>query len=167
MLKNIGIIRKIDELGRVVLPKELRSTLQIRSGDDLQIYVENNNIILQKYSYMNNSKEESNRLIDSVEDLVDCNIYITDKEHIITKGDLENESLPEKLKSILNERRDYCSLSKESFVLDTVVKEGYFLIKSLVKESTPIGLLILIKQDKITEEDNFFAKILKKIIENR
>jgi transcriptional pleiotropic regulator of transition state genes len=48
-VKVIGIVRKIDELGRVVLPKELRRTLDINEKDELEIFVENNTIILRKY----------------------------------------------------------------------------------------------------------------------
>lgn len=48
-MKSTGIIRKVDELGRVVLPIELRRTLDIAERDELEIYVENDNIILRKY----------------------------------------------------------------------------------------------------------------------
>ena len=49
MRKATGIVRKLDELGRVVLPKELRTTLDINDGDGLEIYVNGNEIILKKY----------------------------------------------------------------------------------------------------------------------
>ncbi|MGI6030276.1 MAG: AbrB/MazE/SpoVT family DNA-binding domain-containing protein [Eubacteriales bacterium] len=48
-MKTIGIVRKIDELGRVVLPKELRRTLDIQDRDELEIFVEGKSIILRKY----------------------------------------------------------------------------------------------------------------------
>ncbi|MBE6855196.1 MAG: AbrB/MazE/SpoVT family DNA-binding domain-containing protein [Ruminococcus sp.] len=48
-MKNTGIVRKVDELGRVVIPKELRNTLGINERDPLEIYVEGHKIILQKY----------------------------------------------------------------------------------------------------------------------
>ena len=48
-MKSTGIVRKVDELGRVVLPKELRNTLDIAQRDPLEIYVEGDNIILKKY----------------------------------------------------------------------------------------------------------------------
>lgn len=48
-MKSTGIVRKVDELGRVVLPIELRRTLDIDIKDSLEIYVENNSIILRKY----------------------------------------------------------------------------------------------------------------------
>ena len=49
-MKSTGIVRPIDSLGRVVLPKELRETLQISTKDPLEIFVENDKIILKKYS---------------------------------------------------------------------------------------------------------------------
>ena len=48
-MKSTGIVRKVDELGRIVLPVELRRTLNIEVKDSLEIYVENGRIILQKY----------------------------------------------------------------------------------------------------------------------
>lgn len=48
-MKSTGIIRKVDDLGRIVLPIELRRTLDIAERDELEIYMENDQIILQKY----------------------------------------------------------------------------------------------------------------------
>lgn len=48
-MKSTGIIRKVDDLGRIVLPIELRRTLDIAERDELEIYMENERIILQKY----------------------------------------------------------------------------------------------------------------------
>ena len=48
-MKNTGIVRKVDDLGRIVLPKELRRTLRIDIKDALEIYVEEDKIILKKY----------------------------------------------------------------------------------------------------------------------
>lgn len=48
-MKSTGIVRKVDELGRIVLPIELRRTLDIAEKDSLEIYVDNDSIILRKY----------------------------------------------------------------------------------------------------------------------
>ena len=48
-MKSTGIVRKVDELGRIVLPIELRRTLEIAERDSLEIYVEGSSIILKKY----------------------------------------------------------------------------------------------------------------------
>ena len=49
-MKATGIVRKVDELGRVVLPKELRKTLDVKESDPLEIFVEDDKIILKKYA---------------------------------------------------------------------------------------------------------------------
>lgn len=60
-MKSTGIVRKVDELGRIVLPIELRRTLDIEIKDSIEIYVENNSIILKKYEptciFCGNGKE--------------------------------------------------------------------------------------------------------------
>lgn len=48
-MKNTGIVRRVDDLGRVVLPKELRRTMEIKEGDPLEIYVDEDMIMLHKY----------------------------------------------------------------------------------------------------------------------
>lgn len=50
MVKSTGIVRKVDELGRIVIPIELRRNLDIDEKDSLEIYVEDDHIILKKYS---------------------------------------------------------------------------------------------------------------------
>ena len=63
-MKTTGIVRKIDELGRIVLPKELRKCLNINTGDDFQIRVEDEKIILEKYSYLKNYEQEILKIIN-------------------------------------------------------------------------------------------------------
>ena len=63
-MKTTGIIRRIDELGRIVIPKEIRKNLRIKNGESLEIYLENDSIILKKYSQIESLKNVS---IDYVE----------------------------------------------------------------------------------------------------
>ena len=64
-MKTTGIIRRIDDLGRVVIPKELRKTLRIKNGESLEIFVDNEDIILKKYSPMESIEEAASRYVDS------------------------------------------------------------------------------------------------------
>jgi len=63
-MKSTGIVRKVDELGRIVLPKELRMTLNIKEKDPLEIYVDNSTIVLKKYEpaciFCNNAEDVIN-----------------------------------------------------------------------------------------------------------
>lgn len=57
-MKSTGIVRKVDELGRIVLPKELRRTLEINEKDPLEIFVDEEKIILRKYTPRDVAVEE-------------------------------------------------------------------------------------------------------------
>ena len=63
-MKNTGIVRKVDELGRIVIPKEIRKIFRIEEKDGLEIYVEDDRIILKKY-------EPADIFTGSMEDLID------------------------------------------------------------------------------------------------
>ena len=64
-MKSTGIVRKIDGLGRIVLPKELRNILNIHAGDDFQITVYSEKIILEKFSVLRNYE-------DIINDIINC-----------------------------------------------------------------------------------------------
>ena len=162
-MKSTGIVRKIDDLGRIVIPKEIRKSLNIANNDDIEIFIEDNNIILKKYSYLYNYKEESNKLLSDLNGLVDAIIYITDKDKIISHGELENKMLPISIRKIFSERKTYISNSIEDFL--TV--RGYYIINPIIKDSNIFGSIIFIKNSPILKDDILFTSILKKLIENR
>ena len=165
MLKSTGVVRKIDDLGRIVIPKEIRKVLKIENSDDLEIFVENDTIILKKYSVMLNNQDTSNKLISSVDDLIDASIFITDKEKVITSGELENKLLNNKLKDLIFNRQSYKSNTSETIKFAEKDKTGFFIIKPIIQNSDANGLIIICKDSKITSEDMLFASILKNIIE--
>ena len=75
-MKATGVIRRIDELGRIVIPKEIRKNLRIKEGESLEIYVDNEDrIILKKYSLMKNMEEFVVLLADSLYSLIHKNIF--------------------------------------------------------------------------------------------
>ena len=162
-MKNTGVIRKIDDLGRIVIPKEIRNNLNIKSFDDLEIYVESNKIVLNKISTEEFLKSNSKLIIDSTSDLVDIKIYITDKEKVITNGDLENKKLDNKLLEILNDRM----IVNKNITEVYFNKTGYFYILPIINNSDIKGLLILYKKTLFNKEEEFLGKVLKNIIENK
>ena len=89
-MKNTGIVRKIDELGRIVIPKEIRNVLSIHSNDDLEIFIDNANIVLKKYEKSGLIKDFANKLTIIVESYANIKMFVTNKEHFITDGQLLN-----------------------------------------------------------------------------
>ena len=82
-MKATGIVRRIDDLGRVVIPKEIRRTLRIREGDPLEIYVDREGeVILKKYSpdYMKEGKDYIERAWGHFY------TYVIDIHHMTAKG---------------------------------------------------------------------------------
>ena len=65
-MKATGIVRRIDELGRIVIPKEIRKTLRLREGENLEIYTNGDEIILKKYSLMNKLEDFASDFTDSI-----------------------------------------------------------------------------------------------------
>ena len=85
-MKETGVLRRIDELGRIVIPKELRKKLKIREGDFLDIFVEDNNIILQKYSALKDIGAVLNSLVLSLGKAYNLKVLIVDSSNIIASN---------------------------------------------------------------------------------
>ena len=62
-MKTTGVIRRIDELGRIVIPKEIRKNLRIKDGENIEIFIEGENIILKKHSMLDKIKEDSKKIV--------------------------------------------------------------------------------------------------------
>lgn len=162
-MKSTGIVRKIDELGRIVIPKEIRNVLNIQCNDDLEIYVDNYNIILKKYEKSGNLINYINKIVTIFNDYSDIKMYVTNKEKIISQGDLLNVKLNAKLKELVEERKKY-----ESDNLDLILNiNGYFNIFPIIIDSDIIGLLVFVKEDNFTKSEQNLCNIILKIIENK
>ena len=103
-MKPTGIVRKIDELGRIVLPKELRKCLNINTGDDFQIRLEDEKIILEKYSYLKKYEQEIKSIINCFISETSYDISLVINSKIINKN---NETIDQKLDRLIQERKIY------------------------------------------------------------
>lgn len=83
-MKDTGIVRRIDELGRIVIPKEIRRTMRLKEGTPVQIYINKmGELTLTKYSPIVDVSETSKLFCDVVGDIIDNNVVIFDKDNII------------------------------------------------------------------------------------
>ncbi|HSU79647.1 MAG TPA: stage V sporulation T C-terminal domain-containing protein, partial [Candidatus Angelobacter sp.] len=84
-MKATGIVRRIDDLGRVVIPKEIRRTLRIREGDPLEIFVDRDGeVILKKYSPINELGNFAQEYAESLAENSGCLVLIADRDAIIS-----------------------------------------------------------------------------------
>lgn len=107
-MKDTGIIRHLDELGRVVIPKEIRKKLKIKNGDPVEIFTNNNSVMLKKYSPLYFDISPIKAFINILRTKYDCDVVITDNESVIysTNKSFNNSSLSNvfiaKVKNLLN-----------------------------------------------------------------
>ena len=163
-MKSTGVVRKIDELGRIVIPKEIRKVLNINSNDDLEIKIENNGIVLKKYSFMNSKLRFYNDIIDAFSKVFEGKLLITDKEKILTKEKYENILINDFLANILISRKEYKSTSLEKLEISNLFLEGYFFIKPIIVDSDAIGLIIYNDSKKIDDYEEKYILVLYELL---
>ena len=87
-MKSTGVVRRIDELGRIVIPKEIRRNLGIREGENLEIFTESDSIILKKYCRMTSNSDLASNLCEIIYNTFNYKIIITDREKVIASSGL-------------------------------------------------------------------------------
>ena len=112
-MKATGIVRRVDDLGRIVIPKEIRRTLRIREGDPLEIYTEKDGgVIFRKYSPMGDLQEFASQMCESVSAATGHITAIADRDGIIAlhgaprKELLDKPNSPE-LEKLMEQRKNY------------------------------------------------------------
>lgn len=117
-MKATGIVRRIDELGRVVIPKEIRRTLRIKEGDPLEIFTDRDELMLKKYSPIATMEKFSESTARTLNDLSGKLAVICDTDEVLHacgegKKDLEGRHLSQEMDKILRERKSYVANSAE------------------------------------------------------
>ena len=132
-MKATGIVRRIDDLGRVVIPKEIRRTLRIREGDPLEIYTENNGeVIFKKYSPMGDLSDFAGQLCESIGKNTGKIAAIADRDSIIALSGAPKHELLDKpnshaLDRLMAQRKSYAYTPGETKFLATESSQHYYL----------------------------------------
>lgn len=156
-MKATGIVRRIDELGRVVVPKEIRRTLRIREGDPLEIFTDNEGeIILKKFSPIGELSVFSEEYAESLAKSAGYTVCITDKEQVIAaagagKRQLLTKTVSLQLESAMEAREEIVASAKEdSFRRIVEGQEEEYLaqaIAPILSDGDVVGSVILLTKD--------------------
>ena len=112
-MKATGIVRRIDDLGRVVIPKEIRRTMRIREGDPLEIFTDKDGeLIFKKYSPIGELSDFAAQICDSLRKATDGIAAVCDRDAVIAvaggaKRELLEKPLSAQLREIMEGRRTY------------------------------------------------------------
>ena len=166
-MENIGITRRIDELGRIVIPKEIRKNLKIKSSDELEIKVIDNKVILSKYDGLEQEKIV-NELLVSINKETGKNVLYTSKERIVDKvlNDYKNieSDLDINIYKKINNREKIESL-KSKIKLFKEEEILSLILYPIIINGDLIGSIILYSDKDIDLSDRIIMGFSKRFLE--
>lgn len=171
-MSGVKVVRKIDELGRIVIPKEIRKSLKIRSEDFLELYVQNDILCLKKYSKIKNFDIFAQQLTELAHAFTNKEVLITDKDMILAYSGSDKKKYYKKeissdlLESI--ERRESIMqnhLKTLKIIQDEEINCSYVL-DTIICSSESIGLILMYSKDKILNQtDMNIIKIISSFLD--
>ncbi len=169
LMRATGIVRRIDDLGRVVIPKEIRKTLRIREGDPLEIFTaKDGEVILKKYSPIGELTEFSQEYAETLGEVLGFGIVVTDLDSIIAvskvpKKEYKEKSISKELEQLIENRET--KLLNDSKMLplykdDSMEYTGQIIIPIVSSSGDCIGSITVVAKDN-EELPEGIEKILK------
>lgn len=149
-MKSTGVVRRVDDLGRIVIPKEIRRTLRIRDGEALEIFVDSEMIALKKFSKMTDMSEVAKELVDIINSNINKTVLITDRDKFIAgsgtlKKNYVDKNISKFLESTMNERKNIIETSKHPIELLENFKESLsYVIYPIIMNGDAMGLVLVV-----------------------
>ena len=156
-MKATGIVRRIDDLGRVVIPKEIRRTLRIREGDPLEIFTDREGeIILKKYSPIGELGTLAKIYAESLSQTLGCTVCITDMDQIVAASgsgtkELQDQFIGREMDRLLKDRGQILAGNQEPSYIKVVADMKEFrdeAICPIISEGDVIGSVVLLNKDQ-------------------
>ncbi len=170
-MKSTGVVRRIDELGRIVIPKEIRKNLRIKNGDSLEIFLDDEAIILKKYSQIESLEMLAENYVETFNQVMKHNIIVTDRDKVIAiAGNLKKKFLGKPISEFTDrsiERRDsFVERQKKNVsFIDDNEEFCYYSFSSIVNNGDAIGAVIILSTEiPITDSEEKMAIILSRIL---
>ena len=156
-MKATGIVRRIDDLGRVVIPKEIRRTLRIREGDPLEIYTATDGeVIFKKYSPVGELSEFAAQYAEVLARISAMPTLVCDRDHVIAASGVSKREVLERritpvMENYMESRRSYSA--HQSSVDEVQPVEGLNLaaaiIYPIIAAGDVTGAVVMLKGDRI------------------
>lgn len=155
-MKSAGIVRRIDDLGRVVIPKEIRRRLKIREGDPLEVYTEKDGeVVLRKYSPLGEMKYFVKQYVEALAAEVGHLVCITDRDEVVAASgsnskDFVGRIITRELEDVIDKRRMFVRTSNEAKFVNIIEgQNGYYseIIGPIISEGDVVGAVIILGKD--------------------
>lgn len=172
-MKATGVVRRIDDLGRIVIPKEIRKTLRIKEGDPLEIFTDKEGeVILKKYSPIGELSEFATGYAETLAKTTGHIACITDKDTVIavsggSKKEFLEQSLSKELEEIMQNKEIYTSSDNNEISLPITEndnrerKYNAQVIYPITSQGDVIGSVILLSKDQNTKMGESEFKVVQ------
>lgn len=169
-MKATGIVRRIDDLGRIVVPKEIRRTLRIREGDPLEIFTDREGqIILKKYSPIGELSQFAGEYAESLAQTTGHLVVITDCDHVVAasgsgKKEFEGKAISAQLEDVIGERRNFLASKEDSDFIHLTQDDGgaycQQAVSTIICEGDAIGAVVLCSKDDKVKMNETESKLV-------
>lgn len=173
-MKATGVVRRIDDLGRIVIPKEIRKTLRIKEGDPLEIFTDREGqVILKKYSPIGELSEFATEYAETLAKTTGHIACITDKDTVIaisggSKKEFLEQGISKDLERIIDDKEIYTSKENNDKSIPITQTDSMERIRNaqviypIISDGDSIGSVILISKDSNTK----MTEIEKKVVQS-
>ncbi|WP_099206038.1 stage V sporulation T C-terminal domain-containing protein [Scatolibacter rhodanostii] len=157
-MKATGIVRRIDDLGRVVIPKEIRRTLKIREGMPMEIFTDSaGEVILKKYSPVGEMKQIAEAYVKSLTKLTGFGAAVCDTEQVIAvagsaKKDLLNLNVSSQVDEIMKSNTSFSATNNKTVPLTKEISSEAVAVCPISSNGDVLGAVVLIKTEKTDEK---------------
>ena len=174
-MKATGIVRRIDDLGRVVIPKEIRRTMRIREGDPLEIFTNNEGeVIFKKYSPLGELVGFAADFAAALACGTELTVAVCDRDRCIAasgnKKDLLEKPISQNLEKICEERRIFAADDRESVLAFEGVSAAICVAAPIISAGDIVGCVLLLENDKnatATSQDIKLAEVAARFLGTR
>ncbi|HHU81018.1 MAG: stage V sporulation T C-terminal domain-containing protein [Bacilli bacterium] len=164
-MKATGVVRRIDDLGRIVIPKELRRTMRIKEGESLEIFTDGaDNIVLKKYSPVQSMNDFITEYAESLYTSSKKDIIVTDNEHVIAvagtfKKDLVGKKVSTRLEEKLQRRTTQTFEKGDSLeITESFDIKRPAILKPINVYGDVLGCIIIAGNESITDVEKTLAE---------
>ena len=173
-MKATGVVRRIDDLGRIVIPKEIRKTLRIKEGDPLEIFTDREGqVILKKYSPIGELSEFATEYAETLAKTTEHIACITDKDTVIavsggSKKEYLEQGISKDIERIMDDKEIYESKDNNNISIpitknnDNSRRYNSQVIYPIISDGDAIGTVILLSKDEKTK----MSEVEKKVVQS-
>ena len=166
-MKATGIVRRIDDLGRVVIPKEIRRTMRIREGDPLEIYTDaDGEVIFKKYSPIGEISVMSEKYAEVLSKCTAFSVVICDRDHCIAASGISKREVLERrvssaLEELMEERHSFVygqSTGEQPTALEGVDRRAAVIVP-IIAAGDISGAVVLLQNDENSKPSDSDTKL--------